>query len=189
METMERTGNGAQRPNVLVLSAAVSLIILSGVAIGAMTGLIPSTWSERGDPRPVAASSGTAPATQVTRQRAIRAEASVTCGNCGTVESIRTVETRGDSSGVGAVAGGLTGAVIGNQMGRGHGNTAMTILGAAGGAYAGNEIEKNMNRRHAYRVTVRMDDGSYRAVSLSAPPSASVGDKVRVIDGALVARS
>jgi hypothetical protein len=37
-----------------------------------------------------------------------------------------------------------------------------------------------------WRVTLRMDDGSYRAVSLSRPPSFAVGDKVRVVEGRLV---
>lgn len=185
---------GPSRPNVLLLGAAVSVMILSAVAIAAMTGLIPSAWSERGEARPDAAAGASAtpakPAAARPRTSGGATTAAVaSCGNCGTVESIRAVEVRGDASGVGAVAGGLTGAVIGNQMGRGHGNTAMTILGAAGGAYAGNEIEKNMNKRLSYRVTVRMDDGSYRTLSLAGAPGVAVGDKVRVVDGALVARS
>jgi outer membrane lipoprotein SlyB len=40
--------------------------------------------------------------------------------------------------------------------------------------------------RYAYRVTVRMDDGSFRTVSLSSPPTLAVGDKVRVVEGRLV---
>jgi hypothetical protein len=37
-----------------------------------------------------------------------------------------------------------------------------------------------------YRVTVRMDDGSFRAISLSTPPAFAVGEKVRVVEGKLV---
>jgi outer membrane lipoprotein SlyB len=62
----------------------------------------------------------------------------------------------------------------------------MTISGAAGSAFAGNEIEKSAKKRRAYRVTVRMDDGSFRTVSLSSPPAFNVGDKVRVVEGRLV---
>lgn len=98
------------------------------------------------------------------------------------------VELKGDASGLGAVAGGVTGAVIGNQMGSGRGNTAMTVIGAAGGAFAGHEIEKNVKKRQAWRVTVRMDDGSYRTLSQSQPPVFAVGAKVRVSDGTLLAR-
>src|SRR6266481_8448274 len=72
----------------------------------------------------------------------------------------------------------------GEQTGGGSG-TAVTLLGA-GGAIAGNEIEKNVKKRYAYRVTVRMDDGSFRTISLSSPPTLAVGDKVRVVEGKLV---
>jgi hypothetical protein len=40
--------------------------------------------------------------------------------------------------------------------------------------------------RSAFRVTVRMDDGSFRAISQSSPPAFAVGDKVRVVEGRLV---
>jgi hypothetical protein len=39
-----------------------------------------------------------------------------------------------------------------------------------------------------YRVTVRLDDGSYRTLSQPTPPSIPVGGKVRIVDGAVVAR-
>jgi len=91
---------------------------------------------------------------------------------------------RGEGSGVGAVAGGVVGGVIGNQFGHGTGRTAATVLGAAGGALAGHEVEKNVRTRTAYRVTVRMDDGSYRTFSQTAP--ARLGERVRVADGTLV---
>jgi outer membrane lipoprotein SlyB len=39
-----------------------------------------------------------------------------------------------------------------------------------------------------YRVTVRLDDGSYRTLSQAAPPSIVVGGKVRIVDGAVVPR-
>src|SRR2546425_7725702 len=56
----------------------------------------------------------------------------------GTVESVKEVTTPGDgSSGVGAIGGGIAGAVIGNQFGHGTGRSIMTVLGAAGGALAG----------------------------------------------------
>jgi len=42
---------------------------------------------------------------------------------------------------------------------------------------AGGEIEKNVKKRYAYRVTVRMDDGSFRTISLSSPPTLAVGDR------------
>lgn len=158
----------------LVAGAAASVIVLSLVGVGAFTGIIPNALSQKtGD---AAAGSPGDPA---------RAGRAVRCPLCGVVESVRTVELRGQATGVGAVAGGLTGAVLGNTMGRGNGNTAMTIIGAAGGALAGNEIEKNVKKHYAYRITLRMDDGSVRTVSQSTPPAFAVGDKVRLVGGTL----
>ena len=103
------------------------------------------------------------------------------CALCGTVESIRIVEVRDEAGGAGATAGGPG---AGEQT-VGGGGTAVTLLGA-GGAIAGSEIEKNTKKRYAYRVTVRMDDGSFRTISLSSPPTLAVGDQVRVVEGKLV---
>jgi uncharacterized protein YcfJ len=44
---------------------------------------------------------------------------------------------------IGAVAGGL----IGHSLGGGSGKTALTIGGAAAGAYAGNQIQKHEQRK------------------------------------------
>jgi hypothetical protein len=50
------------------------------------------------------------------------------------------------------------------------------------------EVERADGKRMMYRVTVRMDDGSYRTLSQSAPPSVAVGERVRIVDGAVVTR-
>ena len=39
-----------------------------------------------------------------------------------------------------------------------------------------------------YRVTIRMDDGSYRTISHPVAPGYSIGEKVRIIDGAVIPR-
>ena len=41
-------------------------------------------------------------------------------------------------------------------------------------------------RRTVYRITVRMDDGSFRTLSQASPPSVAVGEAVRITDGAVV---
>ena len=55
-----------------------------------------------------------------------------------------------------------------------------------GGAASASEIDKSAKKRYAHRVTIRMDDGSYRTMSLAEPPALAVGDKVRVVEGKLV---
>ena len=41
-------------------------------------------------------------------------------------------------------------------------------------------------KRTVYRITVRMDDGSFRTLSQSTPPAVAVGEAVRITDGAVV---
>ena len=41
-------------------------------------------------------------------------------------------------------------------------------------------------KRMVYRITVRMDDGSFRTLSQALPPSVAVGEAVRITDGAVV---
>jgi outer membrane lipoprotein SlyB len=169
MSAENGTMGNSRRLNPLVAGAAVAVMLFSLVGIGAMTGMLPGALSQKNtDGLPGAV-----------------APKAAACSSCGTVESIRSIEVRGEATGVGAVAGGVTGAVVGHQMGSGRGNTAMTVLGAAGGAYAGNEIEKNVKKHVVYRVTVRMDDGSFRTVSQANAPAFAVGDKVRLVQGAL----
>lgn len=93
------------------------------------------------------------------------------CQNCGVVESSVAVQRQGQVNGIGnteiglgTVAGGVIGGLLGNQVGGGSGKTAATVLGAAGGAYAGNRVEKNMKKVTVYQVRVRMNDGSYRTI-------------------------
>lgn len=109
----------------------------------------------------------------------------------GVVQSIELVQqvTTGDNTlGVGTVAGALIGGVLGHQVGSGDGNTAATVLGAAGGAYAGHQIEKNNNTQqsvNAYKFTVRMENGSYLAVVQTTNPDIRVGDRVQLDNGVL----
>ena len=60
----------------------------------------------------------------------------------GVVQSMDLVQQESNSGiGAGAIVGAVVGGVLGNQVGKGDGKTAATVLGAAGGAYAGNEIQ------------------------------------------------
>ena len=102
--------------------------------------------------------------------------------DCGSVVDVQTVVTQGESSGGGAVLGGIVGGVIGHQVGSGRGNTVATVAGAAGGAYAGNEIEKNKNKKTTYVVKLKMDDGSNRTFNFSQPTSFQIGDKIKIVD-------
>jgi len=116
---------------------------------------------------------------------AAAAPARAVCDNCGTVTGVSEVEVKGEGSGLGAVAGGVAGAVIGNQVGSGGTRTIARIAGAAGGAYAGHQVEKHVKTKKRYDVGVKMEDGSLRTISYDAPPTWRAGDQVRIVDGKL----
>jgi outer membrane lipoprotein SlyB len=93
------------------------------------------------------------------------------CHNCGTVEGVRSVEVKGEGTGLGAAAGAVLGGVLGHQVGGGNGKKAMTVVGAVGGGVAGHEVEKRARSETVYEVRVRMDDGSLRTVTQKTAPT------------------
>jgi outer membrane lipoprotein SlyB len=108
------------------------------------------------------------------------------CADCGLVESVREVKAPADPSGLGAAAGGVVGGLLGNQVGKGSGRTIATLIGIAGGAYAGHQVEKTQRTTSRWEVGVRLDNGEYRTVTLDAEPVWRTGDKVRLQGGRLV---
>lgn len=123
----------------------------------------------------------TAAAPQVTAKPDTKPAAPVVaapCTTCGVVESVQAVKKKGEGTGIGAVAGGVVGGAVGSQMGKGSGRTAMTVLGAIGGGFAGHEIEKQARAETVYQVRVRMEDGSVRSFQRAQP--LAVGTQVTV---------
>ena len=119
------------------------------------------------------------PSNQALNQPVAYPQASV-CATCGSVESVTAVERPGKPSpiSVGSVAGGVIGAALGDQVGRGNGRTLATVLGAVGGGFAGHAIEGQVRKETVYQVGVRMEDGSRRTVESATAPS--VGSRVTV---------
>jgi outer membrane lipoprotein SlyB len=105
-----------------------------------------------------------------------------TCAVCGTIEAIRLVEVLDEAG----AAGGASEPKARKDASEANPKVATSVLDALSEALTGNEAAKGVRKRQAYRVTVRMDDGSFRAISLSSPPAFAVGDKVRVVEGRLV---
>ena len=106
----------------------------------------------------------------------------------GIVQSIELIrqERAGSTIGLGTIAGAVVGGIVGNQVGSGKGNTAATVIGAAGGAYVGHELEnrnQNQQQSDAYRVTVRMEDGSNQTLMQDTSGDIRVGDRVRIENG------
>lgn len=108
-------------------------------------------------------------------------------GRVSNVEVFRTQEPA-RSSGVGAILGGVAGAVVGHQIGGGTGKDVATVAGAVGGAVVGNSIEKNRNTgavRETYRVSVQLDNGTGRAYDVPSTGDLRIGDRVRIENGQL----
>jgi outer membrane lipoprotein SlyB len=100
----------------------------------------------------------------------------------GTVESVREVVEQAPPSGAGLIVGGLAGGGLGSLIGAGTGRTVATVVGAVGGAYLGNQVEKSKTQV-IYQVGVKYDDGTWATLHQSAPTGLRVGDRVRVTDG------
>ena len=139
-------------------------------------------------PAPVPAAAPPA-AAQRPATRVSRTPTAAQLASAGEVRAIEPIRERPPGTGKGAVIGGVLGGVVGNQFGHGNGRAAMTVLGAAGGAVAGNNVERNMNKRIVgYRVSVRLDNGQARTFTEPRLDGLRVGDRVRV-DGKHVRRA
>ena len=110
------------------------------------------------------------------------------CTTCGVVDGYSAVKVQGQNNGVGAVAGGLGGALIGSKIaGRGN-HTLGGAIGAVGGGLLGNAIESHERQTTVYDVRVRMADGSIRTVRQATIPNVGQhvnvdGHTLRPIDG------
>jgi uncharacterized protein YcfJ len=102
---------------------------------------------------------------------------------------------------IGSVAGAVVGGVVGHQIGGGTGRDIATVAGAAGGGYAGNRIQKNLQdkdtvttteqkcvtvydstqKQAGYSVRYRLD-GQEKTVKMNHDP----GDRIPVRDGRVV---
>jgi outer membrane lipoprotein SlyB len=100
----------------------------------------------------------------------------------GTIAKIDSVQIEGDhQTGVGAVIGGVGGALIGAQFGGGSARGIATVLGAVGGAFAGNAIERRYAKpQPGQYVTVKLDNGVTVGITQPVDASLRVGDRVRI---------
>ncbi len=185
---VSRTTASLLYPTLLI--AGIAVTIASALGIAAMMGWLPMAQSQSTQSQSIEPPAATAPARKA-RQSAPakmpkRTVVAARCADCGVVDLIHVMQVKGQGSGVGAVTGGVVGGILGNQVGGGRGRTAMTVVGAGTGAYAGHELEKNMNKQVNYEVHVRMEDNSVRVIR-TPDPAVAVGQRVKIRDGHMVA--
>ena len=191
----------SRRIHPLVLAAAICVMLFSLLGSAALMGWLPTSHGDedsakpdtaaelnsktesdmKAEPRAALPLSKAAPKAPAKRE----SPRAVLSSTHGVIDSIREVSQKGEGSGIGAVAGGVAGGVLGHQIGGGHGKDAMTVVGVLGGGLAGHEIEKRVRATKSYVIDVRFDDGSTRSFTRSELPPFNVGDRVRLVDGAL----
>jgi outer membrane lipoprotein SlyB len=172
MEAVTSRQAGSTRIGSLLVATVASATIAGLIVVGTLTGVLQNRGGTiRGEePLPHAVPQG-------------RADA---CAQCGTIESIRVIEVYEETSATNPNADAKTPSEAVGSAGGAIAGGATSMFDTLTSAMKGNDAEKSLRKRHVYRVTLRMDDGSFRAVSLSGPPAFAVGDKVRVVEGRLV---
>ena len=110
------------------------------------------------------------------------------CPDCAKVLAVTTSEKDGESSALGVIAGGATGAVLGHQVGGGFGKDLATVAGAVGGAYAGKKIEERAKAHTVWTVRVQNADGSRSGFDFNQNPGFRVGDTVKKSGNTIVRR-
>lgn len=205
--------NAATRPHPMIITAAAAVTLFSATGIAALAGWLPHSTGTTAAPEalvapaaPVVSTSQAKPRTRIVTQRTepesrpvVLSQAPAVsnppaaepvrkiCFECGTIDSVRQVERPGETNGVGIGIGAVAGGLLGRQMGGGRGRDAMTVLGAIGGAVAGNQIEKHQRKTTEYQVTVRFEDGSTQTLTQPTEPGWRPGDRVRVVNGSIQA--
>jgi outer membrane lipoprotein SlyB len=184
MET--KTSNS---PHPLLWIAGIALIVFCGAGVSAIMGWLPGTSADPAQQlsapadKPKSAPAKVA-ATPAARPAAPAVVAATKCAECGVIQSVREIESKGPGgSGIGVIGGAVVGGLLGNQVGDGNGKKLATVVGAVGGAVAGNEIEKRVKKTVSYEITVRLDDGTTREFTEETSPSWRSGDKVRIVNG------
>lgn len=160
------------RTRSLVVAVAVSVTVAVLIGFGAASGVLPGKRTQTQD------------------EAALPGEPKPGCALCGTIEAVKTIEVFEEPS---VASGAADPKSVAEAAGSGPGGAiasgAASVLDTLRGVVSGdpaNKAEDGVRKRLVWRVTLRMNDGSYRAISLPSPPPFAVGEKVRVVEGRLV---
>jgi outer membrane lipoprotein SlyB len=107
------------------------------------------------------------------------------CAECGTISNIKEVKKKGSSSGAGALTGALIGGGLGYAVGGSGHRAAPALIGAGGGAFIGNSMEKNAKSGRTFKIEVRFDNSTTQTFHYDSMPGWSIGSRVRLINGQL----
>ena len=87
----------------------------------------------------------------------------------------------GSQPGAGSVIGGLSGAVLGSQIGGGRAGLVTGVLGGLAGAGAGHLIQGKVTEQEGVEYQVQLDTGNTITLYQGAEPTMSPGQRVLVV--------
>lgn len=136
----------ANRIHPLVAAAAVSVTLVSGLGIAAMTGVLPNSHGHTAESvqAPVVAEPVQHKAVphNAVLHAAAHTHPTTTAQVAKNEPAAPAAKPVPHNSPIGIGVGAVIGGVLGNQVGSGDGKTLATIAGAIGGGYIGNEVAK-----------------------------------------------
>ena len=97
------------------------------------------------------------------------------CADCAIVESVRAVDVDSVPGKLAGAAGGVAGAIFGDDIGRAHARHVAWVLGAL----TGRKVEPDGSQRTRYDVVLRLPSGAMQTRSYDSVPPFKVGDMVR----------
>lgn len=100
----------------------------------------------------------------------------------GKIEQITPAQiTSNHHTGLGAIVGGLGGLALGSLIGNGTGRDVAMAAGAIGGAFAGNEVQKNYDQpKPGEQVIVRLKSGVLVSITQPVTNALQPGEAVYV---------
>ncbi len=181
-------------PQLPVWIIGIALILFCVAGVAALMGWIPDSFGGSSDRSPVSGTgkpplkstpSAAAMARAVPLDTPVNAPVVTVCARCGVIVSMRDIVTSGEGSGLGVAGGAVIGGLLGRQLGGGRGRDLATLVGAVGGAVAGNAVEKKARVTQSREITVLFDDGATRILRVADGMAWDVGDHVKIVAGVL----
>jgi hypothetical protein len=150
--------------------AAVTVIAACVTALAALTGWFPRLFGDAASPPPAIAATPQS------------------CAHCGVVVAIDPLQPARAGAVLGAVAAGIAGGG-GSRFDGSAGGVMLAVLSLASSASGAERAGDDSHRNAPGPRPVRMEDGSRREVDQMHAPAIVVGDRVRLIQGNVVART
>lgn len=100
----------------------------------------------------------------------------------GIVVRTQAVTLNGNGNGIGTLAGGAIGGILGSGVGGGTGSEIATIGGALLGGYLGNEAGEQVTKRNGVNLTIKLDSGHTVSIVQQVNPNVMfhTGERVQI---------